>query len=247
MAMEYRRDLKNLGVQSKETSKDIVTEADKAVERYIREQLAGTFPDHAITGEEEGASGDHEYRWIIDPIDGTVSYLHDQPFFSVSIALSRKDEIILGAVYAPVLKELFFAEKGKGAFLNDQPLRVSGEEELEQAVIGTGFACLRANLEKNNLPAFAAVASRVRGVRRYGSAALDLCYVAAGRLDAYWESHINIYDIAAGWIILTEAGGVVTDYEGEQIGIPEEVLASNGKLHESLRSLVRSAWRDQED
>ena len=125
IAMDYRKNLKNIGVESKATSKDIVTEADKAVERFIREELAREFPDHAITGEEEGVSGDNEYRWIIDPIDGTVSYLHEQPFFSVSIALSRNDQMILGAVYAPVLNELFFAEKGKGAFLNDEPIHVS--------------------------------------------------------------------------------------------------------------------------
>ena len=242
--MDYRKNLKHIGVESKTTSKDIVTEADKGIERFIREELAREFPDHAITGEEEGASGDHEYRWIIDPIDGTVSYLHEQPFFCISIALSHNDELVLGAVYAPVFDELFFAEKGKGAFLNDEPIRVSSEAELVQSVVATGFACLRSNLEKNNLPAFNVVAPQVRGMRRFGSAALDLCSVAAGRLEAYWESNINIYDVAAGVLILREAGGKVTDYSGEQTRIPDEVLASNGAVHENLRALVAPAWRD---
>ncbi len=244
IAMDYRKNLKKIRVESKTTSKDIVTEADKAIERFIREELAREFPEHAITGEEEGSSGDHEYRWIIDPIDGTVCFLHDQPFFGISIALSHKDELVLGAVYAPVFNELFFAEKGKGALLNDSPIRVSTESELIQSVVATGFACLRSNLAKNNLPAFNAVAPQVRGVRRFGSASLDLCSVAAGRLEAYWESNINIYDIAAGVVILREAGGNITDYNGGQEKIPDEVLASNGRVHESLRALIEPAWRD---
>jgi myo-inositol-1(or 4)-monophosphatase len=243
IAMDYRKNLKNIGVESKNTSKDIVTEADKAVERFIREELAREYPEHAITGEEEGASGDHEYRWIIDPIDGTVSYLHEQPFFAVSIALSRREELILGAVYAPVLDELFFAEKGAGAVLNGEPIHVSREDQLDQSVVATGFICLRDNHEKNNLPAFNAVAPRVRGVRRFGAASLDLCYVAAGRLEAYWESNLNIYDIAAGALILKEAGGMVTNYDGSQTGIPEEMIATNGAIHKSLCDLVRPCWR----
>lgn len=238
IAMNYRKTLADIQVESKESVKDIVTEADQSIERYLREQIAIYYPDHAITGEEEGVTGDSDYRWIIDPIDGTVSFLHGQHFFSISIALAYKEELILGAVYAPALNELFWAEKGKGATLNGKPISVSSESVLERSVVSTGFACLRSNITPNNLPLFGEIATKVRGVRRFGSAAMDLCLVACGRIEAYWEKYINIYDVAAGMLIVQEAGGRVSDYSDCVDALPGEILASNGQIHSELVTIM---------
>jgi len=231
IAMEYRKNLSGLAVDSKDSEKDIVTEADKAIEEQIRRAIASEYPDHGVTGEEQGVTGDSEYRWIVDPIDGTVAFLHGQYNFSVSLALMHKGELILGAVYAPALDDLFTAAKGKGAKLNGQPIHVTREDKLVNSVFATGFACLRSDYTPNNLPLFCDMAPRLRGIRRYGSAALDLCSVACGQLEGYWEKYIHIYDVAAGMLIVREAGGTVTDYRGGEDGLPGEILATNGLVH----------------
>jgi myo-inositol-1(or 4)-monophosphatase len=210
------------------------------VEHYLIEQIKQRYPDHAIVGEETGTHQGSEYRWIIDPIDGTGSFVHDLPYYSTSIALEHAGELVLAAVYAPVLGELFMAEKGRGATLNDKPIRVSDCDTLsEAAMLGTGFACLRNDLEHNNLPYFAAIAPKIRGIRRLGTCAIDLSYVACGRFDAFWELGLKIYDISAGMLILTEAGGTVTDFSGTSTdNLPGEILATNGTLHKELSKIL---------
>lgn len=240
ISLDFRTRLASLEI-TKKTDKDLVSAADLAVEAYLVKQIGARFPDHAILGEECGACGDSEYRWIIDPIDGTTSFVHGQPFYSISIALERNGEIVMGAVNAPVLEELFFAQRGQGAVCNDKPIGVSQCDKLVDSVLGTGFACLRADLEHNNLPYFNAVAPHTRGIRRYGSVAIDLSYVACARLDGFWELALHSYDIAAGQLILEEAGGRVTDFSGKAQGVPEELVGTNSLIHEQLLGLLAEA------
>ncbi len=243
ISLDYRSRLSSISIDRK-NPKDIVTEADVAVENFLVEQIKQAYPDHAIFAEESGSHSGSGYRWIIDPIDGTTSFLHGQPFYSVSIALEKDGELILGAVNAPALGELYLAEKGQGATCNDQPITVSQSERLIDSVLGTGFACVRNDLERNNLPYFAAILPKIRGIRRYGSAAIDLCYVASGRMDGFWELNLKIYDMAAGRLILEEAGGQVTDFSGQGDKIPDEVVGTNGKIHQLLVDILMEVDRD---
>ncbi|MBP8303560.1 MAG: inositol monophosphatase [Phycisphaerae bacterium] len=234
LSLGYREGLSSIRVRQK-SAKNLVTEADVAVERFLVQQIRDRFPDHAILAEEGGSLGGiAPYRWIIDPIDGTNSFLHGQPFYSVSIALEKDGHVILGSVYAPVLGELFLAERQGGATLNGTPIRVSAEDTLVDCLLGTGFACLRDNLPRNNLPYLCAVLPKVLDIRRSGSVAIDLCYVACGRLDGFWELNLRPYDIAAGQLILAEAGGRITDFAGGEDHIPDELAASNGRIHKDL-------------
>lgn len=214
--------------------KDIVTEADKAIEEYLRREILLAYPDHSILGEEGDDVEGNECLWILDPIDGTVSFAHGQPIFTISIAYRVGKTLEAGAVTAPVLNEFYYAERGKGAFLNGQPIKVSPCSNPVQSVVSTGFGCLRANLKENNLERFCRIAPRVRGIRRMGSAAYDLAMVAAGRTEAYWEQHLNLYDIAAGVILVQEAGGVISDFSGKAGINTEEVVAACPALHKQL-------------
>ena len=239
ISLEHKARLHEVQITRKGTVKDLVTEADVAVEKFLVEQIKQAYPDHGICGEESGTHAGRRYRWIIDPIDGTTSFIHGLPFYSISIAVECEGQTELAAVYAPVLGELFMAERGRGATLNDTPIRVSEQDTLPDCLCTTGFACLRANLERNNLPAVATIAPKLRGLRILGSAALDLCYVACGRTDGSWELNLNIYDIAAGMLICTEAGGTVTDFSGTGIdNLPAEILATNGKIHSELAAVM---------
>jgi myo-inositol-1(or 4)-monophosphatase len=237
IATEHKSRLSTMRVDRK-SDKDLVTAADVAVEQYLVEQIQMHCPEHAILGEESGTHAGNEYRWVIDPIDGTTSFVHDQPFFGISVALEHNGEPILAAVNAPALGELFMAERGKGATLNDKPIHVSGRDKLSDCVLGTGFACVRQNLEHNNLPYFNRIVPVIRGIRRYGSAAIDLSYVACGRLDGFWELNLHIYDIAAGMLIVKEAGGLVTDFAGKTDNQPFETLAANGNIHAELSAML---------
>ncbi len=211
--------------------KDLVTATDKNVEAFITRQIQSRFPAHGILGEESGRSGTTgEFLWIIDPIDGTTSFFHGQPYYAVSIALEKAGETILGGVFAPALGQLFYAQKDKGAFFNDRPIRVSDTRAMENAVMATGFACLRAGLEHNNLVHFNRIVPRLRDIRRCGSAAIDLCYVACGKLDGFWEMNLNVYDVAAGILVVTEAGGTVSDFNGETHFPENGVIAANQHL-----------------
>ncbi|MCG8615495.1 MAG: inositol monophosphatase [Desulfobacterales bacterium] len=223
------------------SAKDIVTVADQRVEAFIVSTIKESYPDHSILGEETGAtSGSAPFRWIIDPIDGTTSFVHNQPFYGVSIALEESGSIIAGVVYAPVFDELFVAEKGNGAFLNQKPIRVSDTTRMDQAVMATGFACLRAGWAENNLTYLNRIAPELRDVRRYGSAALDLCYTACGRLDGYWEMNLNLYDIAAGVLILREAGGIVSDFKGGEEFPQTGLAAAPPDLHTKLIDYLKN-------
>ncbi|MHC4552044.1 MAG: inositol monophosphatase family protein [Planctomycetota bacterium] len=237
IALAHKARLADVRITRK-SAKDLVTEADVAVENYLVEQIKQTYPDHAIVGEETGTHAGTAYRWIIDPIDGTTSFVHDQPFFAISIGLEKDGELHMAAVNAPVLGELFMAERGKGATLNGKPIGVSQRDILSDCVLGTGFACVRSDLEHNNLPYFNAVLPQIRGIRRYGSAAIDLCYTACGRMEGFWELNLKIYDIAAGMLICTEAGGTVTDFSGKTDNLPHEVLATNTKIHNQLSEIL---------
>jgi myo-inositol-1(or 4)-monophosphatase len=215
---------------------DLVTEADEEAERKIAEVLREAFPNHGMLTEESGElEGEGDARWIVDPLDGTTNYAHGVPFLCTSIALERDGEVVLGVVYDPMVKETYAAERGGGATLNDEPLEVSSTEEPAQALLGTSFADRPEEMEVG-LDIFGRFAGLVRGMRRLGSGALDLCYVAAGRLDGCYEQGFSAWDVAAGVLIVEEAGGKVTDHRGGRLNTEgsEGLVASNGPLHPSL-------------
>jgi myo-inositol-1(or 4)-monophosphatase len=219
---------------------DLVTETDEQAEQVIREALVGAYPSYGMLGEEGGeTAGDGDVRWIVDPLDGTTNFAHGLPMFAVSIALEKAGEVVLGVVHDPMGRETFVAERGRGARLNDEGISVSDTDELVRALVVTGFP-----YERDEVPAavdlFGRFATRAQGMRRLGSAALDLCYVAAGRLDAYYERGIHAWDVAAAGLILEEAGGRVTDYRGRPFEMEgPEMVASNGPLHPALVELTR--------
>lgn len=234
---------------SKSSRIDIVTAADTELETFIVDALRELRPQDHIVGEEGVAQGAaaHEatHQWFVDPIDGTVNFASKLPHFCTSIALATADRTpLLGVVYDPTRDELFSAVRGAGAHLNGHPLCVSSTRQLVDAVISSGFPYDKHTNEDNNLREWAAFVARIRGERRLGSAALDLCYVAAGRLDGYWEKDLKPYDVMAGLLIVREAGGRVTDYadgdrpQGEDRG---RYVASNGHLHPAMLDLLRAA------
>lgn len=226
LALGYFKQLDSLDIVKK-SPKDLVTQADVEVENFLKDQLLDRFPEHGFWGEESGQINNKRTRWVVDPIDGTHSFVRGQYFWSISVALEVDGEIVLGAVYAPKLQDLYHAEKGKGALRNNNPIRTSSIQTLSEAMVSTGFACLRSDLKNNNLPRFARIAEKTMGQRRFGSAALDLCLVADGQVDLFWEQHLNLYDIAAGALIVKEAGGTITDFSGKEGIFPESILATN--------------------
>jgi len=221
---------------------DLVTEIDEESEQLVTGMLREAFPTYGVFGE-EGARipGEVDARWIVDPLDGTTNYAHNFPFFAVSIALEKAGMLELGVVYNPVMEELFIGRRGGGATLNGGLLHVSKTDEMLRALLATGFPYDRAAVPAA-LDAFARFTLRAQGVRRAGSAALDLCYVAAGRLDGYYERGIYPWDIAAGMVVLAEAGGRSTDFRG---GPPDlearEIVASNGRIHDAMLETT-STW-----
>jgi myo-inositol-1(or 4)-monophosphatase len=218
---------------------DLVTEVDEQAEQVIREILLGAFPAYGILAEEGGEqTGEEDARWIVDPLDGTTNYAHGLPIFCVSLALERVGEVVLGVVYDPIREEAYVAERGGGATLNGESIRVSDTDELIQALIATGFPYDRPKMPEA-LELFGRFAAITRGMRRLGSTALDLCYVAAGRLDGYYERGIWAWDIAAGALILEEAGGKVTDYQGGMLDLEDrQIVASNGTLNAAMTKLT---------
>ncbi|MGZ8945006.1 MAG: inositol monophosphatase family protein, partial [Methylococcaceae bacterium] len=237
IALTHFKDLKKLEV-NKKSPRDFVTAADVAVEAFLKEALASEYPQFGFWGEEGGQSDDQTSRWIVDPIDGTHSFAKGQYFWSISVALEIDKELIIGAVYAPALNDLYCAEKGKGAWKNGQSIRVSSETNIGDAMVATGFACLRSYLTDNNLARFARIAERTTGQRRFGSAALDLCLVADGQVDAFWEQELNLYDVAAGALIAREAGATVTDFKGNDGLFPKQVLVTNGVIFDQILPLM---------
>jgi myo-inositol-1(or 4)-monophosphatase len=215
--------------------RDLVTVVDKKVEEYIIAEIKKIYPDHGIIGEETGRTGtESDCCWIIDPIDGTTSFVHGQPYYAVSIAFRKGGALQAGVVHAPALRQLFSAEKGQGTFLNDRRVRVSATMKMRESVLGTGFACLRAGWEKNNMFHLNRIMPAIRDIRRCGSAAIDLAYVAAGKFDGFWELNLNIYDIAAGVLLVTEAGGDVCDFSGGNAYPEAGIVATNGNITNEL-------------
>jgi len=240
IAIEARVSLAEKNIHFK-NEKDLVTDADQRVEAFINSRLKGTYPNHDIFGEETGRHiHGSDYCWIIDPIDGTTSFVHDLPFYSVSIALRHCGETVLGAVYAPRLNELFLVEKGSGVTLNGRPIKVSARP-MKNALLGTGFACIRAGWkEHNNLEYVCRILPRCRDIRRCGSAAIDLAYVAAGRYDGFWELNLQQYDYAAGALMVTEAGGHISDFNGGTDYTGKGIVATNGVIDDELMPLLRT-------
>jgi myo-inositol-1(or 4)-monophosphatase len=220
---------------------NLVTEMDMQAERAVVETLLHAFPDHGILSEEEGTiENASSFRWIIDPLDGTTNYAHGYPCFAVSIALESDGEVITGVVYDPMRDELFSATKGQGAHLNGHPLKVSAVDSLIQGLLATGFPYDRSVSEKNNLKHFNELLMASQEVRRDGSAALDLCSVAAGRFDGFWELKLKPWDVAAGSMIVREAGGTVSDFRGMRSSIDDqEIVASNGIIHSQLLKILQ--------
>jgi myo-inositol-1(or 4)-monophosphatase len=233
----------------KSTRSDVVTAADTEAEAFIVQALLARFPEHHIVGEEGGGRGapaaTAPCHWFVDPIDGTVNFAGKLPHFCTSIALATPDrQPLLGVIYDPSRDELFSAVRGGGAHLNGQPLRVTATAELNDAIVSTGFPYDKHTNPDNNLREFAAFLKHIRGERRFGSAALDLTYVAAGRLDGFWEQQLNPWDTMAGVLLVREAGGTVTDYTGApdpQRANRGRYVASNGLIHDAMLRVLLSA------
>jgi myo-inositol-1(or 4)-monophosphatase len=212
---------------------DLVTEVDRQSEDYLLGEIRKRFPGHQILAEESGGMGGGEDQWYIDPLDGTVNYAHHIPIFTVSIGYASNGTLSLATVYDPMRDEMFTAERGKGAHLNGRPLRVSGAVELQKSLLVTGFPYDAWNTKFDNFANFVRLAKLTQGVRRLGSAALDLCYVAAGRFDGFWELSLSPWDVAAGGLICEEAGGRVTNVYGgdDYISPPQSILATTPGIH----------------
>jgi len=225
----------------KDTAKlQIVTEADIRSEAAIIRRVKKSFPDHSFLAEESAPQGSSPYRWIIDPLDGTTNYAHTFPMNCVSIACENAGEIILGGVFNPFLKELFFAEKSKGAFLNGKRIRVAKTRKLAESLLVTGFPYDRKTHARYYLDIYGEFMIRCHGVRRTGSAAMDLCYVACGRFDGFWEMKLQAWDTAAAKLIVEEAGGKVSDFRGNGYSVYDpEILATNARLHPEMLRILR--------
>ncbi|MEO6710813.1 MAG: inositol monophosphatase family protein [Planctomycetota bacterium] len=243
LLMQHFGQLRPDQVTSKSVERDLVTAADVACERWVVSRLRELFPLHAIEAEEEtvdAARGADELRWFLDPLDGTVNFVHQLPAFCVSMGLYRGTTAELGVVHAPRLGETFWATRGGGAFLDGHRLHVSRTRELKDAILATGFPYERSQAANNNLENFGRFFHEIRGERRFGSAALDLCYVAAGRFDGYWELRLSPHDVAAGALLVREAGGLITDADGGENWLRGgHIVAAGPDLHEEIRARVR--------
>lgn len=232
----------NYKISSKEVESNLVTEIDKKSEEKIFELIKKDFPSHYILSEEAGAIiQDSEFKWLIDPIDGTVNYAHSIPITCVSIALEKKGEIIMGVVYNPIMNEFFISEKSKGAFLNDKKIFVSENTDFKKSLLVTGFPYDSSSYIPDPVSVFKKFIMLDVPIRRLGSAALDLCWTACGRFDGFWEYNLNAWDVAAGYLILTEAGGMVTNFKGEKYSVyGKEILAANNKvIHKAMLEVIQ--------
>jgi myo-inositol-1(or 4)-monophosphatase len=228
-------------VEAKDSPINLVTEMDRRAEAIIVDRLRREFPDDAILAEESGASGGRSgRRWIVDPLDGTTNYAHGVPIFAVSIALEERNRIVLGAIHDPNQRETFVAERGGGAHLNGARLAVSGTKRLDESLLATGFPYDIRATNDTNLSEFGVFSLRARSVRRTGSAVLHLAYLAAGRFDGYWELRLGPWDVAAGWLMVEEAGGRVTDLVGGAFDLAApRIAASNGLIHDEMLGVLR--------
>lgn len=232
---------RRLAVESKSSEIDLVTEADVVSEKLVVEAIHERYPEHSILSEEGlGEEQAAEFLWLIDPLDGTTNYAHGYPVFCVSIALQHEGTTVLGVTYDPVQDELFWAEKDRGAYCNGRRLSVSGTDSLKRSLLATGFPYARASIEDNNVAEFGRIMPRVQGVRRGGAAALDMTYVAAGRLDGYWELHLSPWDWAAGDLLVREAGGRISNVSDQPWRLrSSNIVATNGLLHEELLTALK--------
>lgn len=226
----------------KSSPSDLVTVVDRASERAIRQAIGEAFPDHAVLGEEEGGTAtEAEYLWVVDPLDGTNNFVQTLPFYAVSIALAHRGQLVAGVIYDPVRDELFAAEVGMGATLNGHPIAVDPAAKLADAIVSTRTPYDHGRALVDNLEAYGACAARCRNMRNLGAAALEMAWVACGRLTAYWEMQLNAWDRAAGALLIAEAGGLVTGPDGRPAPLLPRcgVVASNGRIHQELVNLIR--------
>jgi myo-inositol-1(or 4)-monophosphatase len=229
---------------SKKGAADFVSAADLKAEQTLFEELSRVRPGYGFLGEERGEipGTDKTHRWIVDPLDCTTNFLHAIPHFAINVALEREGQIVAGVTYNPVTHDLYWAERGRGAYMNDKRLRVSSRQKLDESVIATGIPFLGHGQHARFLKELHQIAQRVAGVRRFGAAALDLAWVAAGRYDAFWERDLKAWDVAAGLLLVTEAGGMVTDAEGgEDMLNGGSICASNNALHAAMLERLKAA------
>ncbi|MBI5526495.1 MAG: inositol monophosphatase [Deltaproteobacteria bacterium] len=230
-----------LRVRTKGTPTDLVTEVDKKAEAVVKKMIADAYPDHGIVSEEGAAANPRAQTvWYVDPLDGTTNFVHGYPHFAVSIAVVHRGKTVVGCVYDPIRDELFLAASGGGAFLNGRPMHVSATRSLGRSLLATGFPYDLRESPENNLDFWSAFAFRARALRRDGSAALNLCYVAAGRFDGFWEMKLKPWDMAAGMLMVEKAGGRLSDFGGGPAGIfLPEVVADNGRIHRQMLDVLR--------
>lgn len=223
---------------------DYVSQADRRAEEIVHAELSRARPDYSFLMEESGEidGADSQHRWIVDPLDGTTNFLHGIPIFAVSVALERQGQIVAGVVFNPAMDELYVAERGGGAFMNDRRLRVAARRKLEDAVVGTGVPHLGRGHHPTYISQLSRVMAETAGIRRLGAASLDLAYVAAGRLDGFWEDALQPWDMAAGILMVREAGGFVTDLDGGQEMFPKHsIVVGNESIHAALSRLTRKS------
>ncbi len=227
-------------IDNKGSINNLVTEVDTRTETKIIEIIKSYFPDHSIISEEVGElMQESDYQWIIDPIDGTVNFAHGIPICCVSIGVRHKEELVLGSVYNPMMNELFFAEKGKGATLNGKAISVSKKSDFKKACLVTGFPYKWPKTYEHPIKVFERFILEGLPVRRLGSAAIDLCWVACGRFDGFWEYNLNPWDLAAGYLIVQEAGGTITNFDGQAYSVfDKETLATNGLIHQEMLGVI---------
>jgi myo-inositol-1(or 4)-monophosphatase len=224
---------------------DLVTKVDRMAEQEIIDTIKKSYPDHAILAEESGLAEGNDCCWIIDPLDGSTNYIHGFPHYAISIAVKKNDILEASLVYDPIRQELFTAARGHGAFLNDRRIRVSNCKLLESALIGTGFPFKKKQHIKPYLNTFESVFSSVRGIRRAGAATLDLAYVAAGRLDGFWEASLKQWDMAAGILLIQEAGGISTDFQGEDNHLNSgDIIAGSPKIQRELLDIINRSLKE---
>jgi len=233
---------KGFSIHSKGQAINLVTEADLQSEKAIIQSIRTTFPEHQILSEEQGLQDipQHPIKWVIDPLDGTINFAHGFPMYNVSIGIEYQGTCVIGVIYDPTRDELFLGQHARGATLNDTPIHVSTTPKLAEALLVTGFAYDIHTATDNNLKEFCAFTLRARGMRRTGTAAIDLCYIACGRLDGFWELQLNPWDTAAGKVIVEEAGGKITNYQGKPYSIYDKtILATNGLIHHEMVEVLR--------
>lgn len=242
--LRYMDHMERIEITEKNVN-EVVTEVDMLSEEIIIEHIQNAYPDHSILAEERGLIEGNQYCWIIDPLDGTTNYVHSIPHFAISIAVKNGDKMEIGLVYDPIRNELFTAAHGQGAHLNNRRIRVSDCKKMENAVIGTGFPYKKKQHIKPYLKAFESIFLSASGLRRAGAAALDLAYVAAGRLDGFWETSLKEWDMAAGTLLIQEAGGMLSDFQGEDNYLyTGNIIAGNPKMYKSLLELVKTSLKE---